>query len=107
MDMNELVMRATDLVRDGELSYDQKLRRLAALATEALPYPEVSPACREALDKRVICDMYEGHAPHTARYILPDYEKAMRQGLRWLEMPPPQDLDDALAFLPRSSGWEA
>jgi len=99
MDMNELVSRATELVQDGELSYDQKLRRLATLATEALPYPAISDACREALDKRVICDMYEGHAPYTARYILPDYEKAFRQGLRWLEMEPPQDFDDALAFL--------
>ena len=45
------------------------------------PYPMVSPECQEALDKRVICDMYEGHAPFTARYILPDYEKAIRQGL--------------------------
>ena len=97
--MNELVSRATDLVRDGELSYDQKLRRLAILATEALPYPEISAACQEALEKRVICDMYEGHAPYTARYILPDYEKAVRQGLGWLEMEPPEDLDDALAFL--------
>ncbi len=99
MDMNELETRAAALVQDGELSYDQKLRRLAALATEALPYPVISEACEEALAKRVICDMYEGHAPYTARYILPDYEKAMRNGLRWLEMEPPQDLDDALAFL--------
>ena len=97
--MNEFETRAATLVQDGELGYDQKLRRLAALATEALPYPIVSEACEEALAKRVICDMYEGHAPYTARYILPDYEKAMRQGLAYLEMAPPQDLDDALAFL--------
>lgn len=97
--MNEFETRAAALVQDGELGYDQKLRRLAALATEALPYPIISEACAEALAKRVICDMYEGHAPYTARYILPDYEKAMRQGLHWLEMEPPHDLDDALAFL--------
>jgi YjjI family glycine radical enzyme len=97
--MNELETRAAALVQDGELGYDQKLRRLAALATEALPYPIISEECAEALSKRVICDMYEGHAPFTARYILPDYEKAIRQGLAYLEMPPPQDLDDALAFL--------
>lgn len=97
--MNEFETRAAALVQDGSLGYDQKLRRLAALATEALPYPTISEACAEALSKRVICDMYEGHAPYTARYILPDYEKAIQQGLAYLEMPPPQDLDDALAFL--------
>ncbi len=97
--MNEFEERARLLVRDRNLGYDQRLRRLAALATEVLPYPALSGACREALDKRVICDMYEGHAPYTARYILPDYEKAIRQGLNFLEVPPPTDLDDALAFL--------
>ena len=64
------------------LGYDQKLRRLAALATESIEYPMLSEACREALDKRVICDMYEGNAPYTARYVLPDYAKAMAAGFR-------------------------
>ncbi|MFZ4720160.1 MAG: YjjI family glycine radical enzyme [Ilumatobacteraceae bacterium] len=97
--MHEFQERARRLVQDGALTHDQKLRRLAALATEALPYPALSPECQEALDKRVICDMFEGHAPYTARYILPDYERAVRQGVAHLELPPPEDLDDALAFL--------
>ena len=99
MEMAELEVRARELVRDGALSYDQKLRRLAALATEVLPYPELSEPCRVALDKRIICDMYEGNAPYTPRYVLPDYERALAQGLDYLELPPPTDLDDALAFL--------
>src|SRR6056297_1974943 len=99
MEIEELTERASDLVRSTALSYDQKLRRLAALATDALPYPEVSEACAAALDERVICDMFEGHAPFTARYVLPDYELAIRNGLAYLEMPPPRDLRDALAFL--------
>jgi YjjI family glycine radical enzyme len=99
VEITELTVRARELVQDGTLSYDQKLRRLAVLATEVLPRPAVSEACEAALDKRVICDMYEGNAPYTARYILPDYELAVRRGLSFLEMPPPTDLDDALAFL--------
>ena len=88
---------------DGGLGYDQKIRRLAGLATEMLPYPIVSEACAVALHDRVICDLYEGNAPYTARYtaryILPDDEKAVRNGLQHLELPPPTDLDDALFFL--------
>ncbi len=99
MNVNEFETRAAALVQDGTLTYDQKVRRLATLATEMLPYPILSEACQEALDARVICDMFEGHAPFTARYILPDYEKAIRQGLVHLELPPPTVLDDALAFL--------
>ena len=97
--MQEFQARVDALVHDATIDYGQKVRRLAALATEALPYPDVSPACREALDKRVICDLYEGHAPYTARYILPDYELAMRQGLRYLEVPAPTTLDDAITLL--------
>jgi YjjI family glycine radical enzyme len=99
MDMTEFQTRASALTQDLTLGYDQKVRMLAALATEALPYPELSPPCREALDKRVICDMYEGHAPFTPRYVLPDYERALREGIDFLELEPPEDLDDALAFL--------
>lgn len=99
MEMAELQARATALVRNPTLGYDQKLRRLAALATEAIEYPSVSDACAEALDKRIICDMYEGNAPYTPRYVLPDYERAMTNGSRHLELDPPQDLDDALSFL--------
>ncbi len=72
MEIHELTTRAQDIVRDGSLAHDQKVRRLAALATEAIPYPDLSDDCRRALDKRVICDLMEGHAPYAARYILPD-----------------------------------
>ncbi|MFZ1489303.1 MAG: YjjI family glycine radical enzyme [Ilumatobacteraceae bacterium] len=99
MEMTEFQARAAALTQDGTIGYDQKVRRLAALAVEALPYPDISDACCEALDKRVICDLYEGNAPYTARYILPDYVLALQQGLQWLELPPPQTLDDAIAFL--------
>ena len=80
MEMAEMRTRATALVRDATLGYDQKLRRLAALATESIAYPTLSPECQEALDKRVICDMYEGSAPYTPRYVLPDYQLAITNG---------------------------
>jgi YjjI family glycine radical enzyme len=99
MELEELTQRATEVVQNATLSYDQKLRRLATLATDVLTYPEISPECTAALDKRVICDMFEGHAPFAPRYVLPDYELAIRQGLDYLEMPPPTTLEDALAFL--------
>ena len=99
MDINEFETRAHQLVTDRTLGYDQKLRRLATLATDALPYPILSEDCAAALQQRVICDMYEGNAPFTARYILPDYERAVRNGVRFLELAPPTDLDDALMFL--------
>ena len=97
--MTEFRAQVEAVLTSPTLTYDQRLRQLAALAVNAMPYPDLSPACREALDKRVICDMYEGHPPYAPRYVLPDYGVALRQGLRYLELDPPTDLDDALAFL--------
>jgi YjjI family glycine radical enzyme len=97
--MESFRTEADQLVTSAALGYDQKIRRLAALAVSALPYPDLSPLCAEALQARVICDMYEGNAPFTPRYVLPDYAKALRNGVRHLELEPPTNLDDALSFL--------
>jgi YjjI family glycine radical enzyme len=99
MDMTEFQVRTREVVTDPTLTYRQRVTRLAGLAEDALPYPALGEACREALDKRVICDMYEGHAPYRPRYVLPDYERALRQGSAHLELEPPRNLDEALAFL--------
>jgi YjjI family glycine radical enzyme len=96
MDLRPLVRAATE---DPALSYRQRLQRLAGLAEETLPAPPVSDACRAAQEARVVCDMFEGHAPYRPRYLLPDYERALRQGSAYLELPPPTDLSDALWFL--------
>ena len=90
---------AEAIVTSRAIGYDQKLRRLATLADNSLPYPALSPLCAEALEARVICDMYEGARPFTPRYVLPDYAKALRQGVKYLELEPPSTLDDALSFL--------
>ncbi|MCC6497296.1 MAG: YjjI family glycine radical enzyme, partial [Propionibacteriaceae bacterium] len=99
MEMDSFRGEAQRVVASTAIGYDQKIRRLAGLAVGALPYPELSPLCAEALQARVICDMYEGNRPFTPRYVLPDYALALRNGVRHLELEPPTDLDDALSFL--------
>ncbi len=95
----ELRAQVAAVVTDPRLTYDQRVRRLATLATTVLPYPPVSDECYEALEKGEICDLAEGHAPFTPRYVLPDYAAMMRRGVAHLELAPPTDLDEALAFL--------
>ena len=53
MHMSQFVADAEAIVTSGAIGYDQKVRRLAGLATSALPYPALSPACQEALDQGV------------------------------------------------------
>jgi YjjI family glycine radical enzyme len=88
-----------DLITSDSHSYKQKVTGLAILAENLLEYPKISAECAEALDKRIICDMYEGNAPYRPRYILPDYKKVLEQGSAYLELPPAENFDDALAFL--------
>lgn len=90
---------AEAIVTSRALGYDQKLRRLATVADNSLIYPKLSPLAEEALAARVICDMFEGARPFTPRYVLPDYAKALRNGVKYLELEPPTNLDDALSFL--------
>ena len=81
------------------LSPEQKRHFLALEAENALPYPNLPPEARAALDDGVICDMFEGHAPFKPRYVLPDYARFLANGSQWLELEGAQDLDDALSLL--------
>lgn len=99
MELNELRAEARALVDDPTLTYPQRMHQLAVLAENSLDPPPVSPACAEALEKRVLCDLYEGNAPHRPRYLLPDYGQLLRAGSAYLELAPPVDLDEALNTL--------
>ncbi len=99
MATEEALRNARAVIEDPSLSFHQRRHHLAAIAENLLPYPDISDACRDALDKQIICDLYEGHAPYRPRYILPDYAKALREGSEYLDLAPPEDFDDALTFL--------
>ena len=99
MHLEEITARVEAVITDPTLTFHQRKHYLAALAENTLAYPTLSPECAEALEKGVISDLFEGHAPYRPRYVLPDYAKALRNGSDHLELEPPNDLDDALTFL--------
>ena len=84
------------IANDATLSPAQKARYLSLEAENMLDYPALDAETRQALDERVICDMFEGHAPYKPRYVLPDYGVLLRQGSEYLELPPPKSLDEAI-----------
>ncbi|SMX50652.1 YjjI family glycine radical enzyme [Maliponia aquimaris] len=87
------------IVNNPTLSPAQKARALSLEAENALPYPALDAETRDALEARVICDMFEGHAPYKPRYVLPDYAVVLTRGSEWLELPAPQTLDEAINTL--------
>lgn len=87
------------IVNNPTLSAAQKAHALALEAENSLPYPQLDAETQAALNDRVICDMYEGHAPYKPRYVLPDYAVVLTRGSDWLELPVPQTLDEAINTL--------
>lgn len=99
MDIHEIKSRIERTISDPGLTYHQRVHQLALLAEEMIDYPTLGADAKEALEARVICDLFEGNAPYRPRYILPDYEVALRHGSQFLELDPPTDLAEALNVL--------
>ena len=98
-DTQETENKLRGIVNDPTLSPAQKARYLSIEAENSLGYMPLAPQTRAALDARIICDMYEGHAPYKPRYVLPDFSVVLTKGSDWLELPVPQTLDEAISTL--------
>ncbi|MCP4072695.1 MAG: YjjI family glycine radical enzyme [Hyphomicrobiales bacterium] len=97
--MKDIHQKLRAITNDRTLSPVQKAHYLALEAENALPYPELDAETQKALDSRVICDMFEGHAPYKPRYVLPDYSIVLKNGSQYLELPAPETLDEAINTL--------
>lgn len=86
--------------QDTAQTYGQQTSRLAKIAENIMDYPvKGEDAFYELYDKGEICDLDEGHAPYAPRYILPDYEKYLKEGSDFLRMEPPKTLLEATTAL--------
>ena len=97
--MQDTLRKLRSIANDATLNPAQKARYLSLEAENLLPYPSLDAETRQALDERVICDMYEGHAPYKPRYVLPDYRVVLQEGSEYLELPVPATLDEAINTL--------
>ncbi len=90
-----------NIVCDTKLTHTQQVHKLAKTAENLLPNPQ-GPSTSEferLVEDGQLCEMGEGHAPYSARYILPDYEKFMREGSEFLRLPAPKTLYEAIYSL--------
>lgn len=82
-----------------ELTHEQKLMGLAKCAENALEVLNIPPRTQHYFKTGAINDLFEGGAPYRPRYILPDYDKFVRQGSDFLRLAPPKTLDELLFSL--------
>lgn len=83
------------IIKDRTLTYEQKVVSLAHAAEETLHVLPISEETQNLRDEEIICDLNEGNAPYRPRYIVPDYEKFMKQGSEFLRLTPAKDIWEA------------
>ena len=101
--VNETRKQMLETVESTVLTHEQKVAAMANLADSLLEVIDLPDGLDELLnqliDRQCICDLSEGHAPLRPRYIVPDYQKFMREGSKFLQLDPPQDLYEAVNSL--------
>lgn len=87
--------RALEIIKDEKITFEQKVASLARYAESTVDILNKSEKLEEYMSQGVICDLFEGNAPYRPRYILPDYEKFMKQGSKFLELEPATNIFEA------------
>lgn len=88
-----------NIIEDEILTYEQKVLALAKAAENSLNVLKISKEAQNYRDEGIICDLFEGNAPYRPRYIVPDYEKFMKNGSEFLGLKPPKDIWEAINSL--------
>lgn len=90
-------------IQDPVLTHEQRVTNLSRHAESlmtVLDEPDgLDDLMRVPFEEKCICNLNEGDAPYRPRYIVPDYQKFLREGSRFLQLPPPADLQEALNSL--------
>lgn len=90
---------AYKIVSSRSLTHEQKLMQLAKCAENGLDVLNIPERARHYFSTGAINDLFEGGAPYRPRYILPDYERFVKNGSAFLKVDPPKDLDELLYSL--------
>ncbi|WP_042348124.1 YjjI family glycine radical enzyme [Bacillus massiliigorillae] len=90
---------AYDVLTSTKLTHEQKLMNLARIAENGLDILKIPQKTKLFFENGSINDLFEGHAPYRPRYIMPDYNRFIKNGSDFLQINPPTDLDELLTSL--------
>ncbi len=88
-----------DVATSKSLTYQQKLYGLAGVAERLISPIELLGYTEEEMsfiENDMICDLNEGYAAYRPRYIVPDYSVYIKNGVKFLDLDAPKDLDECL-----------
>lgn len=83
------------IIKDVTLTYEQKVLSLARYAENSVNVLNIPEETQKLRDAGIICDLFEGNTPYRPRYILPDYEKFMKEGCKFLKLEPATNIWEA------------
>lgn len=96
-ELRQIQEQILEIIKDPTKSHSQTVFALAEFAENLCEYPAGIPEEFERLEQAgILCDHNDGHAPLCPRYILPDYDRLLKEGCRYLRLDPPKSLQDAL-----------
>ncbi|MBW9149807.1 YjjI family glycine radical enzyme [Clostridium sp. CM028] len=84
-----------EIIKNGTLTYEQKVLTLARAAEDSIDVLNIRRDTQMLRDEGIICDLFEGHAPYRPRYIVPNYQKFMKNGSEFLGLTPPKEIWEA------------
>ena len=88
-------------IKDQTMTHEQKVTSLSRHAESFMAVLDEPAGLDELMrcdpEVKCICNLNEGNAPYRPRYICPDYAKFLREGSKYLQLDPPQDLEEALS----------
>lgn len=93
------IVTILNVIKSRQLTYEQKVFSLAHAAEgtiDVLPVPE---RLKYYFEHGAVDHLFEGNAPYRPRYILPDYQKFVENGSAFLQLDPPECLDELLNSL--------
>ncbi len=99
IDMTKYQEEIYNVITAKDLTYEQKLKNLAGLAEDELEVLSIPEKTKYYFSTGAINDLFEGHAPYRPRYVMPDYEKYLKNGSQFLRMKPVHTLDEAIFAL--------
>jgi YjjI family glycine radical enzyme len=101
--VEEVRQNIYETITSLNMTHEQKLTAMSSHADslmEVMDLPEgLDDLLNVPFERKCICDLSEGHAPMRPRYIVPDYDKLMKEGCKFLKLDPPADLQEALNTL--------
>lgn len=87
--------QAYEIIANQSVTYHQQVLGLAGCAESTLDVLNYGEDAKKFIEQGVICTMFEGNAPYRPRYVIPDYEKLMKEGCKFLRLDPPKNIWEA------------